>query len=190
MPQARSGQLPRHRSAERIDPRDAEMGCQLVLALPYPDETKRDMMRVIRRDTVQLSPNKKAWFIMLYPEQFAWVYDELKKRKEKRQLALDIWCHLPRFIRTDTGEILRSRDELARLHDCAPRDITKVMKALSDLGAVKRVPDGRGVRYFLNPKVGTHVEGELGRVEAEKGWPDVPAATRDLFDVIEGGRRG
>lgn len=188
MPKARSGPLPRHRSAERIDPRDAELGRQLVLALPFPDETKRDMMRLIARDTVQLAPSKKGWFIMMYPDQFAWVHDELKKLKRNRQLALDVWAHLPRFIRMDTGEVLRSRAQLAELHDCDVHDITKVMKALADLGAVRRVPDGRGVKYFLNPKVGTHVESDLGRAEAQRGWPDVPPATRDLFDVIEGGR--
>lgn len=169
---------------KRIAPETASLVRQLVLTLPLEDGLKAEMLRPVMRDAVSIGSVKKGWFIMIYPAQFSWVYDELKKDPHKAQLCRDVWCHIPQFVRMDTGEICQTRAQFAASHGCSLNDMSRVMLALEKVGAIKRVRDGRHVRYFLNPYVGTHVADEASREVSRVGWKQP-----SLFEVVEGDRK-
>jgi MarR-like DNA-binding transcriptional regulator SgrR of sgrS sRNA len=59
----------------------------------------------------------------------------------------------------DSNEVQATRQELADLVGCSPREITIVMKELESLNAVHRARDGRGVRYYVDARFGTHLAG-------------------------------
>ena len=90
-------------------------------------------------------------------------------------------------LRTDTGEIVQTRDELAELIGDTPDHVSQIMGELGSIGAISRrrekVAGMRGpglVRYFMNPKVGTHLTG-AARDKAQAG-------SAPLLALIEGGR--
>ena len=59
----------------------------------------------------------------------------------------------------DGNEVTVDREELARMVGIAPGDVSKIMGELEAVGAVYRRREGRGVRYFVNPLLGTHLAG-------------------------------
>ena len=56
-------------------------------------------------------------------------------------------------MRSDTGEILRSREELAEKVGMTPRHLSETMTELASINAILRKKDGRAVRYFMNPNI-------------------------------------
>jgi len=66
-----------------------------------------------------------------------------------------------------------SRQELAHLAEASPRDVSRVMSELAELGAIipRREPANGPVRYFMNPRVGTHLRSparEVAQAEAPR----------------------
>ena len=57
-------------------------------------------------------------------------------------------------MRSDTGEILRSREELAEKVRMTPA-ISETMTELASINAILRKKDGRAIRYFMNPNIAT-----------------------------------
>ena len=63
---------------------------------------------------------------------------------------------------------MADRHDLARMVGCQPRDVSEIMGELEAVGAVYRRKEGRGVRYFVNPLLGTHLAGAVrDRAQAE-----------------------
>jgi hypothetical protein len=109
-------------------------------------------------------------FVMLSPVQNAAVVRWLANNSERPQLAMQLWALLFEHLRRDTGEVVKTREELAEELEVAPCHISSTMTELEQLGAIVRVRQkvpgmrGRGVvRYFMNPRVGTHLAGEARR---------------------------
>lgn len=164
---------------QRMDPARADQARQLILDLDLPPRARRDCLAAIDRDTAAVS----EWvFVMLSPRENAAVLDFLLDNAAKPKLAVRVWAELLNYLRLDTGEILRSREELAASFGVAPREVSRVMTLLETANAIRRQRDGRGVRYFLNPNVGTHLAGAARKV-AQADAPPGP-----LLTLMEGGR--
>jgi len=158
---------------------------QLVLDFPdLPQRAVGELIATIDRQTV----SKSGWtFVMLSPEQNAAVVQWLADNSARPIVAMRLWARLFNNLRTDTGEIVQTRDELAEALGCSPRDISEIMGELASVGAISRVRErvagmrGPGlVRYFMNPTIATNLTG-AARDQAQAEAP--------LLALIEGGRR-
>lgn len=152
--------------------------------LPFEDEIPgpifRELITVIDRRT---AARNKWTFVMLSPEQNSDVVGYLRDNSRYPLLALTAWAMCFAYLRNDTGQIMLTRQELADKLRAAPRDISRVMTELEQLGAIirrrARVPGKRGpgmVEYFMNPRVATHLAG----AERDKAQDEAP-----LLKLIE-----
>ncbi len=158
---------------------------QLVLDFPdLPQRAVGELIATIDRQTV----SKSGWtFVMLSPEQNASVVQWLADNSARPIVAMRLWAQLFNNLRTDTGEIVQTRDELAEALGAKPTEISQIMGELATIGAISRVRErvagmrGPGlVRYFMNPRVATNLTG-AARDQAQAEAP--------LLALIEGGRR-
>jgi len=149
---------------------------QLVLTLePQAPDATRKILAVIDRNTAA----EKGWsFIMLGPMQnravVRWINTHAKRPRLSAALWAEFFCHM----RTDTGEVVMSRAEMAEAVGAQPRHVSEALTELHGMGALIRHQEGREVRWFMNPRVGTCLTG-VARQEAQQGAP--------LLAVIEGG---
>lgn len=172
--------------ADRLKADQAEQLRQLVLDFPnLPTRAVGEIVATIDRQTV----SKNGWnFMLLGTEENAAIVSWLAEHSSRPLVALRLWAQLLAHLRTDTGEIVQTRDELAEALQITPNDVTRIMGELASIGAIsrrrERVAGLRGpglVRYFLNPLAATHLSG-AARDKAQ-------AAAPPLLALIEGGRR-
>lgn len=124
----------------------------------------------------------ETWiFVMISPEQNAEVVDWLEANSKRPQKALKLWSRLLTHLRVDTGEIMATRQELAERVGMEPRTLSETMTELASINAIRRVKEGRKVRYFLNPHIATHLPTTSARAAArEESGP--------VLRTVEGGR--
>lgn len=120
---------------------------------------------------------KQRSFVMLYPDQNGLVVRHLLANSARPKVAVNVWALLFEYLRTDTGEVVLSRSEIAEKLDLDPRDVSRVMTELVKFGALSRhrvpiagLPGPGAVRYFMNPNVGTHLQ-RKARETAQAGAP-------------------
>lgn len=102
----------------------------------------------------------RGWnFVMVDPVAYAGVVRHLFEHSRRKQTAVLLFTNLFRFLPPDGNEVLADRDELARVVGCTPPHVSEIMRELEEIGAVYRRREGRGVRYFVNPRLGTHLAG-------------------------------
>jgi hypothetical protein len=129
-----------------------------------------------------LADTRNAWtFVMLSPAQNDAVVEWLSDQSKRPQAAVRLWSHLFTCMRMDTGEILKSREELAERLGVLPRDLSSLMTELASINAIRREKRGRGVRYFMNSTIATHLPSPEARAKAREG--DGP-----LLVVIQSGQ--
>jgi hypothetical protein len=156
---------------ERLKRDQAEQLRGLIQGFPggLPERALGELLLALDRCTP--AAGGEEWpFVMLNPDQNAAVVTWLATRSRRPQLAVRLWALLFRHLRRDTGEVVRSREELAAELAVAPKHVSTVMSELEGIGAISRElvkvsgMRGRGVvRYFMNPRVGTHLAGEARR---------------------------
>ena len=90
-------------------------------------------------------------------------------------------------LRQDTGEVMLSRDQLAKEIGCSPDHVSHVMSTLVRLGVItrerQRIEGMRGpgvVVYFVNPHVAWNGSLDVRKVEAAETAPP-------MLRLIEGG---
>lgn len=133
----------------------------------------------------RLSASSNRWtFVMLSPDQNAAVVELIMARSARPRIAVRLWALLFRHLRTDTGEIMLSRDELAGQLGVKSNDVSRCMSELVSFGAVSRVRvpipglKGQGaVRYRMNPTVATHLSGAAR---------DAAQAAAPILSLIDG----
>jgi hypothetical protein len=137
---------------------------QLVLAFPgLPELAVGAVIAAIDRQTV----SSNGWtFVMISPHQNAAVVRWIMEHSSRPMKAAVLWSECFMALRMDTGEIMLRRDELADRVQLEPQTVSALMSELETCGAIIRRRDkisglrGRGiVRYFMNPRVGTHLTG-------------------------------
>ena len=181
-----AAQLIKLRTAkDRLQAAQAQGLRQLVLDFPdLPERAVSEVIAAIDRQTV----SKSGWtFVMLSPDQNAAVVKWIIEHSRRPLVSLELWSLLFKSLRTDTGEIVQTRDELAELLKVRPTEVSQVMGELASIGAISRrrekVAGMRGpglVRYFMNPRVATNLTGGA-RDKAQ-------ANSAPLLALIEGGR--
>jgi hypothetical protein len=129
-------------------------------------EVVRDMLGGVAgtEDVVAFVERKLAaargWgFVMVEPRLYADVMAHLAEHSSRPQKAMVLFTRLFQFLPPDGNEVMADRDELARVTGCFPTHVSKIMGELEAVGAVYRRREGRGVRYFVNPVLGTHLAG-------------------------------
>jgi hypothetical protein len=111
----------------------------------------------------------RGWrFVMVDPVAYADVIAHLRRHSRRPLVAMELFTRLFSYLPPDGNEVLADRDELARVVGCTPTHVSELMGELEAVGAVYRRRAGRGVRYFVNPRLGTHLAGATrDRAQAE-----------------------
>lgn len=149
--------------------RTASAVTQLRLALDelpdLPDDLATRFVTLLDR----YARSESGWsFVMVEPSLFHAVIVELLDHSRRPRLAVKLWSLLFSKLPSDSNEVLATRTDLARELGCSPADVSEVMGELEELGAVYRRKEGRGVRYLVHPKFGTHLAGAArDRAQAE-----------------------
>lgn len=134
----------------------------------------RAMIGTLDRKT---ATSEKWTFVMLSPSQNALVVNHIAEHSSRPLPAMKVWALCFEHLRTDTGEIILRRDEIAEKVGLPANKLSEVMTELEEFGAIIRKREkvdgmkGRGlVRYFMNPRVATHVGG-AARDDAQRAAP-------------------
>lgn len=140
---------------------------QLVLDFEATDDIQENIVGPLVSVIDNQMASKKGWtFVMIGPNENSAVVKWLSENSERPMAAMRLWAILFTGLRMDTGEIVISRDEIAKRVRIAPQHVSNIMGELENIGAISRVREGRGVRYFMNPNVGTCLKGR-SRDEAQ-----------------------
>jgi hypothetical protein len=143
---------------------------QLLLGLEplLPSAPVGEVLNALPPDEADASDPR---FIMVYIEDFNAVADWLEEHSRSPRAAIRLLRQMLRFVHPTTQEVLRSREELAELVGCTPREVSRLMHELLSIQAVRRerrpVEGMRGpgtVRWFVNPRLGTHLPKGLRRM--------------------------
>jgi CRP-like cAMP-binding protein len=121
-----------------------------------PRDTVGRLVAAVERELA----SRRGWgFIMVEPRLYAEVVAYLTRHSRRPLKAVELWARLFSVLPPDGNEVTVDREELARMVGIAPGDVSKIMGELEAVGAVYRRREGRGVRYFVNPLLGTHLAG-------------------------------
>lgn len=129
----------------------------------------------------QHTASQKRWpFIMIGPKQNREVLRWLRHNSKRPQAAAELWALLFTAIRSDTGEVVLTRDDIADELGIAPGNVSRIISELESIDAVMRRRDGRRVRYFVNPRAATHLAG----AERDKAQADAPEIDPRQLDMV------
>jgi CRP-like cAMP-binding protein len=111
----------------------------------------------------------RGWgFVMVDPVAYAEVIAHLRRHSRRPLVAMELFTRLFSYLPPDGNEVQADRRELARVVGCTVENVSEIVGELEALGAVYRRREGRGVRYFINPLLGTHLAGAArDRAQAE-----------------------
>lgn len=127
-------------------------------------------------------PDADRWiFVMISPAQNSAVVRWLGQHSKRPQVAVLLWAELLTALRSDTGEILLTRVQIAERLSIAPKHVSEIMTELAQINAIRREKQGRAVRYLLNPAIATHIPGPESRKSARE-------AAGPLLILMEGGK--
>jgi hypothetical protein len=123
-----------------------------------PDEVRRKLQGILDREL----SSRSGWrFVMVEPDLNSEVVDWLTYNSQRPLVAVRLWGKLFRHLPPDGNEVMADRAELARAVGCSPDDVSRVMGELETIGAVYRRREGRGVRFYVHPTLGTHLTGAV-----------------------------
>jgi DNA-binding transcriptional ArsR family regulator len=119
-----------------------------------------EALAVVQRGAASAKVDANGWiFVMISPAQNAQVVEWLSQHSRRPQVAVRLWAQLLGHLRSDTGEITQTRAQLAERIGIEPRTLSELMTELETIQAIRRERDGRKVRYYLNPRIATHLPG-------------------------------
>ena len=105
---------------------------------------------------------------MVDPVAYADVIAHLRRHSRRPLVAMELFTRLFSYLPPDGNEVRADRSELARVTGCTVENVSEIMGELEAVGAIYRRREGRGVRYFVNPLLGTHLAGAVrDRAQAE-----------------------
>ena len=154
--------------------------------LPFEGEMPEAVKALIGHIDRQTASRNKWTFVMLSPSQNRIVVDYLADHSARPLVAMKLWALCFDHLRTDTGEILLTREEIAEKLGQRVQEISELMSELEAFGAIirrrQRVAGLKGpgmVHYFMNPRVATHLSGQ----DRDKAQSNAP-----LLQLMEGGK--
>lgn len=112
---------------------------------------------------------RRGWrFAMIEPRLYSDVTRYLAENSKRPQAAMLLWAELFAHLADDDNEVLLGRQALADAIGVQPKVISEVVGDLERIGAIYRRKAGRFVKFYVNPKVGTHMKGAVrDRAQAE-----------------------
>lgn len=151
---------------KRFQPKDKQAKQQDLFELQamldrFP-ELEKDVPSLIwkikRKNNLQ-EPN--TWtFIMISPEQNFSVVNWLEAKSKRPLKALKLWALLFDNVHRETGQIMLTRQEIASKITIHSNDVSSIMTELESIKAIIKKKEGRGVTYYMNPNVATHLNQE------------------------------
>jgi len=190
-----AGRIVRLRTrADRMREDDGETLRQMVLDFAagrrISQQAVGEIVSAIDRETAATA----GWtFVMVSPQANAAVVRWLAEHSRRPQTAMLLWATVFTALRHDTCEITQTRAALAETLGVAPRHISEIMSELESIGAISRKGrGGAGVRYFLNPMVGSRLTG-AERTRAQEMArplelaPPPPKKTKPKLAVVPAG---
>lgn len=160
-----------HRLRTRVD-RAADLELdrlrgRVLAAEGLSPDARRRMAQVLDRERA----SRSGWaFVMINVDLFGAVLDHLLDTQRRPKCAARLWTRLFSYLPPDTNEVLATRTEIARDLGIPASVVSEIMLELERVGAVYTRREGRGVRYFVHPKLGTHLKG-AARDEAQSSAP-------------------
>ena len=146
---------------ERFEAGQAQEMRQLLLDLAEEKNLPADAVTQVIAAVDGQTASERGWtFVMIGPKENQAVVAWLRQNSKRPMAAMATWAELFTALRFDTGEIALTRAELAERVGIHPRHVSSIMTELVEIGAVSRVREGRQVRYFMNPNIGTHLTGK------------------------------
>ena len=115
--------------------------------------------RIVHMLDRELSSRRGWGFVMVEPHLYAGVVTHLTEHSRRPLKAVRLWTQLFTVLPPDSNEVMADREELGRMVGLRPQEVSEIMGELEAVGAVYRRKEGRGVRYFVNPLLGTHLAG-------------------------------
>lgn len=168
-----------------------------VLDLPDAAEVHRRLDRVaadfpllaglmteVRRSVDKRTEPFMRWrFVMLGPVENRLVVEWITDHSKRPKVAVRLWAAIMCRMAQDTGEVLMDRQEMADASRAGRlSEVSAVLGELRSCGALIRDKRGQVVRWFVNPRVATHLVG-LARSMVQRNAPDVAP----MLSVLEGG---
>jgi DNA-binding transcriptional ArsR family regulator len=150
----------------------AKQGEWFDVALEIAQETIEQSIKTVRarprRASLLSEDDGKRVFInpWLKRDIYRWIRQNAKRPNISAALWAELFCHL----RMDTGEIVMTRKEMAEAAGTTPDHVSSALSELVEVGALIRHQEGREVRWFMNPNVGTCLTGKA-REDAQKAAP-------------------
>lgn len=171
---------------KRLQPKDKQAKQEQIQQLqemldlfPELNEKKASaLLWDIKRKNKLNDPNRWT-FIMISPEQNSDVVDWLATNSKRPLNAVKLWSMLFKYVHRETGQIMLSRQELADELNISSSHITNIMTELESIKAIIKEKEGRGVTYYMNPHVATH----LNQEERNRTRPTAPK-----LELIHGGK--
>ncbi len=149
---------------------------QMVLELE--SEAPRAVAQIVAAIDRNTAADKGWSFVMLSPMQNRLVMRWIGERAKRPRVSYALWPEFFCRLRTDTGEIVMTRADMIEASGAASPEVSKALAEFVAMGAVTRQREGREVRWFMNPRVGTHLTG-VAREQAQREAP--------LLELIQGG---
>lgn len=161
------------------------------LTLFEPDELPEQPVQAMLNALAEFTrdPDQPIWrYSMINRETFLGVSDAIWDLDRPRT-TMKVWHLAITHLRTDTGEITLTRDQLAERVGCRSSEISTIMQALKKLSAIRierrKVPGVKGpglAVYIVNPEVAW--TGKLAAreraAETQPTLPGVPTGTLSL----------
>lgn len=122
--------------AERLKSYQAQMLRDALL--PLETECPEQVRELIGHIDRQTASRNKWTFVMLSPSQNAAVVRYLTEHSKRPLVAVRLWALCFEHLRTDTGEILLTREEMGEMLSIKADHITEIMTELSEMGAITR----------------------------------------------------
>lgn len=131
---------------------------------------------------------EKGWaFVLVAMEEQADVPGYLRATSRRPAVAMHLWSVCITNMTFRSGEVALSRKQLSERLGVSLTVISELMGELVKCNAIRRSYDeddgyrGRSVRYFVNPRLATHLKG-AARAEAQSAAPivDLSATTAEL----------
>lgn len=147
----------------------------------YPEINQKKLSALLwdMKKKNNLQERNEDTFIMITPEQNGLVVDWLALHSKRRIEALRLWAWLFENVHYETGQIMLTRQELAEKVQISLNNVSRIMTELESIKAIIKEKEGRGVTYYMNPHVGTH----LNQEERKKARAKAPQ-----LELIHGGK--
>ena len=129
-----------------------------------------DVISLAGQQAKQQNPTTTKWtFVMISPQQNAAIVNWIDANSKRRFEAVKLWAELFKHLHSGTGEIMATRDALAKATNISADHVSEIMGELASINAIQKRKQGRHVVYYMNPNVGTNFTAEK-RDHAQKDF--------------------